>query len=550
MFNFDKYPSRPKILFIGNATSSHVQSWINLLNKSEFNIRLFSVSEGYPDSDWETKVYLTTRYPPENLNKNTRMSWHPVPEEWYEHDIRIEKAKINEKSREDLISTHLQWEKEVLEIDKKYLCDVFEFFGKISTWKDKYAVQSSNFELIEEFENIYENLSKSQTESIKNLLKKFGYMTFKWNSNLDFFSILSQFKNKLHNNLIVYKSFIENFPQIPGIPVYPIRPVPYPSSFFPIQSPEPKTRTTSEWLAQIIKDWRPDIIHTFGIESGCEFYYEVRKKYNLERYGKWVLKVFGGSDLEFNIHKIEKAQQIKNMFSECDEVIFDNQFHTNLVIKKALLQPQKVSKLSPLPGSGGIDVEFVKNQWKQFPSKRKNIVWPKSYETIWSKAVPVILALINIWEKIKPCDIYMLTVNEEIFEWLLLLPSDMKQYVHVYKGVSRMEVIDFMLNSRILIATSLIDGIPNVIYEAMACGTIPIVSPLESIKSIMNEENVMFADNLNQKEIENSIIKLLEDDNLVDRLAYNNLDVVKKYADLPQIQKKVIEHYESLCRIL
>lgn len=549
MFDIDNFPSRPKILFIGNAISSHVQGWINLLKNSEINVRLFSVAEGYPDSDWETKVYLTTKYPPENLDENTRLSWFPVPEEWYKHESEVELAKIKEKSREELIALNLNWGNEVNQIDKKFIYEMIDFLINIFNWKEKNSRQFSDLNLIKNFEEFYENLDKGKVKSIQNLLIKFGFVLIKWNLDQDFFSIISQQKKIFLENYLDVKKTLEGFPLTPDFPIYPLRPPAYPQSQFPLSTPAPRTNTTSQWLAQIIEGWEPDIIHTFGIDSGSEFYYETRKKFKLEKYGKWIIKVFGGSDLAFNIYKSEKSELLQNMFCECDEIIFDNQFYTNLVIEKGLLQPLKVSKISPLPGSGGIDVNFIRKKWKHHPSKRKNIVWPKSYETKWSKAVPVLLALINIWKQIQPCDIYMLTVNEEISDWLLLLPTEMKQYVHIYEGVKRSEVIDFMLNSRVMIATSLIDGIPNVIYEAMACGTIPIVSPLESIKTIMNEENVLFADNLNQLEIENSILKLMKDDILVDKLAINNLDFVKKYADLPTIQKKVVDHYESICRL-
>src|SRR5256885_385234 len=42
-------------------------------------------------------------------------------------------------------------------------------------------------------------------------------------------------------------------------------------------------RSTSElaarWLAKIIRQWQPDIIHTLGIEQGGEFYFNVRRRF-------------------------------------------------------------------------------------------------------------------------------------------------------------------------------------------------------------------------------------------------------------------------------
>ena len=81
-FDVDSYPGRPKILFVGNPGSSHVQGWINLLSSAKLNVRLFSCTEGYPSSEWKTKTYLITKSPPRNLDADWRQSWWPAPEVW------------------------------------------------------------------------------------------------------------------------------------------------------------------------------------------------------------------------------------------------------------------------------------------------------------------------------------------------------------------------------------------------------------------------------------------------------------------------------------
>src|SRR3712207_3284780 len=62
-FAHDPYPGRPKILFIGLAESTHTHAWINLLQGSEFNVRLFAVTDGVPPPDWLVPTYVTSRFP-------------------------------------------------------------------------------------------------------------------------------------------------------------------------------------------------------------------------------------------------------------------------------------------------------------------------------------------------------------------------------------------------------------------------------------------------------------------------------------------------------
>ena len=67
VFDADPYPGRPKILFVGPAESTHTRSWIDLLDKSELNVRLFALPSvsglGLPPENWKVRTYVTTYAP-------------------------------------------------------------------------------------------------------------------------------------------------------------------------------------------------------------------------------------------------------------------------------------------------------------------------------------------------------------------------------------------------------------------------------------------------------------------------------------------------------
>src|SRR2546430_17447340 len=58
-FDIDPYPGKPKILFIGFTESSHTHSWINLLDCSELNVRLFGLPSAVPPDDFKVRTYVT-----------------------------------------------------------------------------------------------------------------------------------------------------------------------------------------------------------------------------------------------------------------------------------------------------------------------------------------------------------------------------------------------------------------------------------------------------------------------------------------------------------
>jgi glycosyltransferase involved in cell wall biosynthesis len=86
-------------------------------------------------------------------------------------------------------------------------------------------------------------------------------------------------------------------------------------------------------------------------------------------------------------------------------------------------------------------------------------------------------------------------------------------------------------------------------WEAMAAGALPIVSPLETIRPIAeHERNVLFARNLYPHEIAEALCRAMSDDALVDSVAKRNLEVVRRRADRSKIRPRVIEYYESLAK--
>jgi len=81
----------------------------------------------------------------------------------------------------------------------------------------------------------------------------------------------------------------------------------------------------------------------------------------------------------------------------------------------------------------------------------------------------------------------------------------------------------------------------------MACGAFPIVSPLETIKTVAKEEtNVLFARNLYPQEIAAALVKAMQDDFLIDQAIRNNLELVSRIADRRGIAQKVIAYYQNI----
>ena len=309
--------------------------------------------------------------------------------------------------------------------------------------------------------------------------------------------------------------------------------------------PDPQAMA-GRWLAKILREWRPHIVHTLGIEQGGEFFLNVRRKYGFEDIGKWVLQTRGGSDLSLTHLDPERRQQLIDILGSCDQLISDNE--QNFQIARELgVREEQLASIAPVPGTGGVDVERLRQQWQGTTSSRRAIVWPKAYDSAWGKMLPTFEALKMIWSRIQPFEIHMLSMTAESRMWFWSLPEEIRKSCRPRERVARAEVLDLMLKARLMLAPALIDGVPNSLYEAMACGAFPIVSPLETILPVVkNEDNVLFARNLYPNEIAVALERAMTDDALVDHAAQRNLELVSRIANREHIRPRVIAFYENL----
>lgn len=302
------------------------------------------------------------------------------------------------------------------------------------------------------------------------------------------------------------------------------------------------------WLARIVRDWRPDIIHTLGIEPAGELYYDTRLAHGLASVGRWILQTRGGSDLALARHDADRAARVGAVMREADCILSDNPINFEIAGEMGVRRDQ-LSPIGTVPGTGGIDVDVLAAYAAGPPSSRSVIVWPKAYECPWSKALPVFEALATHWHRIPPCEIHMLATVPETRMWFHALPPDVKCACRIDDRIRRDELLPLLGRARVMLAPSLVDGTPNSMFEAMATGALPIVSPLDTIRPLVRDgSNVLFARNLYPDEIGEALVRAMTDDALVDGAAERNATLVRQLADRNAIRPRVLELYETFAR--
>jgi glycosyltransferase involved in cell wall biosynthesis len=300
------------------------------------------------------------------------------------------------------------------------------------------------------------------------------------------------------------------------------------------------------WLAHVIREWKPTIVHTLGIDPAGEFYFDTRREHGLEGIGQWVLQTRGGSDLALARFDDARVPRLASVMCAADCILSDNP--VNFAIARELgVREDQLSPIGTVPGTGGVDVDELRSYASGPPSSRAVILWPKAYECPWSKALPVFEALVRSWDRLPPCEVHLLATVPETRMWFHALPARVKQACRIDDRIPRVDLLRLMGRARVMLAPSLVDGTPNSMFEAMATGAFPILSPLDTIRPLVRDgSNVLFARNLYPDEIAEALVRAMTDDALVDRAAEQNLTRVRELADRRIVRPRVVGLYEAI----
>lgn len=300
-----------------------------------------------------------------------------------------------------------------------------------------------------------------------------------------------------------------------------------------------------KWLSWIINRWKPDIVHLLGINPCAIYYWQVKSSYQILPKFCLVLTLRGGSDLELERFNKLKKPLFKDIFQKSDYVIADNDT-TYRYASELGLDEAKKALFGYMPGAGGVDAQKLSALRSRPATESRIILWPKAYESIYSKGLSVLEALKISWDKISPCKVVMIPQSEEICRWLAACPAKMRKNFQSFSGLDPQELLKIMSKSRVVLIPSLIDGVPNTLYEAMATKTFPIVSPLPTIKTLINSQNTIFARNLYPHEIARALIRAMTDDRFIKKVIDKNFIKVQKIANRQNNRIKLQKFYDEI----
>lgn len=298
-------------------------------------------------------------------------------------------------------------------------------------------------------------------------------------------------------------------------------------------------RKLTDVLEEKIKEIKPDVVHSFILQSAGFPILSIMKKYpDL----KWIYSAWG-SDLYYRqkikeeSEKIIKTlQRVNYMFSDCKRDY-----------KIALKYGFKGKFLGVFPGGGGLDFKHC-NQFIK-PFNERNVILIKGYQGKHGRCISVLNAIKNLKNEVHNYNVIVFGASPEVLRYISDSGLENWKNFKAYENLPHEKILKLMGSAKVFIGNSLSDGIPNTLLEAIVMEAFPIQSNPggATAEIIENGKNGFLIENPEDiDEIAALITKALESPNLLLSGIHFNNEQIKPKLEREHIKKKVLEKYRFI----
>lgn len=293
-------------------------------------------------------------------------------------------------------------------------------------------------------------------------------------------------------------------------------------------------------FAKAYQETQPDIVHCFEMQlAGLPILSVIQDLPVPLIYSSW------GSDL-FDFKRLGVSQEEATAFlKRTDYLITDCKRDQDIAIENGF----KGTFLGVFPGNGGLDVD----ESHIMSVADRNTIIVKGYEDGVGKASVVLKALelmANSFLEGSTIIIYSADrmIESQIKNSEHLSSLDIKIYSR-HSFIQNTGLLKMMGRSSIHIASSLSDGMPNALLEAMGMGAFPIQSnPGGATEEVIKngENGFLIQDPLNSKEIARLIESALDNESLREQAQEFNTSFIYKNYNRAILQPQIVALYNRI----
>lgn len=287
---------------------------------------------------------------------------------------------------------------------------------------------------------------------------------------------------------------------------------------------------------QLVQEISPDIVHALRIP-----YEGMLASYTPKAFP--LLVAIWGNDLTLHAKGSWLMTQFtKRCLSRANGLTSDT--HRDIRLAKDMGLSQKAPVLV-VPGSGGLDLEAVENTSNfdncyGIPETTTWIVNPRGlrpdsvHQDVFFEAIPEILK-----EQPNTSFICPSLKGQPLAEaWVEGFKIEKQTFL--LPKLPQSELWPLFKESSLFISPSSHDGTPNTLLEAMACGCVPILGNIESLREWVDDGiNGLLVDPHNPHDLARAVIKALNQADFLQNASQTNKEIIKmraaQHVTLPKI---------------
>ena len=288
-------------------------------------------------------------------------------------------------------------------------------------------------------------------------------------------------------------------------------------------------------LKKLIREFQPDIIHTMESQQAGYMYADLPRQQSIQ----WIHSIWG-IDLHYFRENQEHLQKLRAMLNKLNLLVVEGE--RDIKIAKEIGY-KGASAIIPSVG-GGFDFSI----WKTLPyttaaSSRKKILL-KGYDGDERLASVALQALRSIPETLMGYEVVIYSLSKKLIPLVETICNQKEFNLTICGELNYLDMLKLVCEARVSITNNLSDGVPNTMLEAMASGSFPIQSNTAITDGwIVDGFNGFTPDPKDPHKIAECIKKSLIDDELVDRAAAHNIQLVREKLDIKTMKTKIKELY-------
>jgi len=295
-------------------------------------------------------------------------------------------------------------------------------------------------------------------------------------------------------------------------------------------------------LAKLILRIKPDIIHSFELQTQSYRLIDVAKIMGDHLGAPWIVSTWG-SDIFYFQHFPEHLEKIRALLRQCDYLIPD------CARDEALARTYGFHGVVPLvlPGAGGYPIAEMRRSMAPTPISGRRVVMLKGYQGWAGRALHALEALRRCEDALDGYEIVVYAASPETVRKVQEIRATSRLNLGILPRSPHKDIVELFGRCRVAIGVNATDGVPNAMLEAMTMGAFPIQSDTQSTAEwITSGQNGLLVDSGNPLDIAAAIRRALLDDALVDEAAELNLRLVSERLDISRVKPKVVQMYNDV----